>query len=102
MSHLEDTFEAWLQTNNIEYKREYKFVPKRRFRADFYIPAINCLVEIEGGVWTRGRHNRPKGFINDCEKYNLATVHGYKVLRFTSEDIRKCTYGSLEAMLEGL
>lgn len=99
MSELENIFERWLQARKIVYYREYKFIPNRRFRADFFIPAINCLVEIEGGVWSNGRHNRGDGYIKDCDKYNLATLHGYRLLRFTTEHIKFENFEVLEKML---
>lgn len=100
MSNLEDRFEEWLSLKNIEYVREYKFIPGRRFRADFYLPAINCLVEIEGGIWGVGRHNRGAGYIKDCDKYNLATLHGYKLLRFTTEHVKNSNYEVLEGLIK--
>ena len=64
---------------------EYKFHSKRRFRIDYFIEIGNkgVAIEYEGGVWNRGRHTRPTGFINDCTKYNLATSMGLFVLRYT-------------------
>ena len=44
-------------------------------------------VELEGGVWTNGRHSRGAGFTSDCEKYNEAQLLGWRVLRFTSEHL---------------
>jgi len=43
---------------------------------------------VEGGIWTGGRHTRGKGFIHDMEKYNAATVLGYQVLRFSTEQVK--------------
>jgi hypothetical protein len=40
-------------------------------------------VEIEGGVWSGGRHVRPKGFESDIEKYNAATFAGWRLYRFS-------------------
>lgn len=60
---------------------EHKFHPLRRWRFDRAWPERQVAVEIEGGVWTRGRHVRPQGFINDCEKYNAAALRGWLVLR---------------------
>ena len=42
---------------------------------------------------------RPKGFENDCEKYNLAALLGYRVLRFPERMIR--TGGAVQ-VLEGV
>ncbi len=67
--------------------REYRFNPRRRWRADFAHPELKILAELEGGIWIRGRHTRGEGYINDMEKYNSATVLGYKVLRYTPEQM---------------
>lgn len=66
---------------------EYRFHPTRRWRADFAFPEQRVLVEFEGGVYTRGRHVRGKGFEKDCEKYNTAESMGYHVLRVTRRHV---------------
>ena len=66
--------------------REYRFTD-RRWRFDFAWPDRLLAVEIEGGVWTNGRHSRGAGFISDCEKYNAAALQGWMVLRFTGEHL---------------
>lgn len=43
--------------------------------AHFACPKFRVAVGIEGGVLSRGRHVRPRGFIDDCEKYNQALRH---------------------------
>ncbi|MCE5224883.1 MAG: endonuclease domain-containing protein [Porphyromonadaceae bacterium] len=67
--------------------REYMFHPKRKWRLDFAWPEFKLAVEIEGGVFTKGRHTRPKGFIGDIEKYNELTLYGWKLLRFIPSKI---------------
>jgi len=64
---------------------EYRFDSQRRWRADFAWPEACLLVEVEGGSWVSGRHNRGKGFEADCEKYAEAVIQGWRVLRFTTE-----------------
>lgn len=64
-------------------EREYAFIKGRRFRADFAWPEQRLLVEVEGGIWANGRHTRGKGYEIDCEKYNLAALNGFTVLRYT-------------------
>lgn len=73
-----------LQTLLIDWKPEYRFHPVRRWRFDFANPEFKIAIEYEGGVWRRGRHIRPVGFINDCDKYNAAALHGWTVLRYTT------------------
>lgn len=65
---------------------EFRFHPTRKFRFDFAWPDHKLGLEIDGGVWTGGRHTRPKGFIRDQEKTNLAAVEGWQVLRVTPQD----------------
>jgi very-short-patch-repair endonuclease len=66
---------------------ELKFHPTRRWRFDFAFPDKKIAVEIEGGAFTRGRHTRGKGFISDMQKYNAATVLGWKLLRYTPQAV---------------
>jgi very-short-patch-repair endonuclease len=65
--------------------REYKFHPTRRWRFDFAWPAYKIALEIEGGVWIRGRHTRGQGFTSDCQKYTEAALLGWMVLRVTPD-----------------
>lgn len=60
---------------------EFRFAPPRMWRFDFAFPASRVALEVEGGVWTGGRHTRGKGFLNDCEKYSEAAVLGWAVIR---------------------
>ena len=74
-----------------EWKEEYVFMKGRRFRFDFAWPQHKIAVEIEGGTWTQGRHVTGTGFAKDCEKYNLATLSGWKVYRFPTQMVRDRT-----------
>lgn len=60
---------------------EHRFSPPRRWRFDYAWPHVKVALEVEGGVWTGGRHTRPSGYSNDCEKYSEAAVQGWIVLR---------------------
>lgn len=67
--------------------REYRFHPTRRWRFDYAFPANMLAIEIEGGSWTGGRHTRGLGFQKDLEKYNEAAIMGWRILRFTPQDV---------------
>ena len=71
----------------IEIIPEYKFHPKRKWRFDFAIVDYKIAIEIEGGLWLRGRHNRPVTMIKDFEKYNEAAKLGWRLLKYTPEQI---------------
>jgi len=68
---------------------EYRFHEVRRWRFDFAWPDALVALEIEGGVWSGGRHTNPKGFIADCEKYNTALSMGWSVIRCPAPFITK-------------
>jgi very-short-patch-repair endonuclease len=68
-------------------EREFKFHPTRKWRADLAWPKAGLIVEVDGGVWSGGRHTRPGGYIKDCEKLNAATLLGWRIMRFTTDDL---------------
>lgn len=74
-------------------EREFAFArPERKWRFDFAWPAPRRIaVEVEGGTRGNGRHVRHAGFVNDAEKYNTATILGWRVLRFTTDQVRDGT-----------
>lgn len=73
----------------VECVKELKFHPKRRWRFDYALPEYMIALEVEGGVWTGGRHTRAAGFLGDMEKYNTATIMGWRVLRTTPDRLMK-------------
>lgn len=79
------------------FQREYVFASPRKWRADFAHVAARLLVEVEGGVWKNGAHNRGKGFTEDCEKYNAAAMLGWTLLRFTTDMVKT---GAAAKMIE--
>ncbi|MDC4413906.1 DUF559 domain-containing protein [Acinetobacter baumannii] len=77
-----------LRACKIGFEQEYKFHPNRKWRADFLITGTKILIEVEGGIWSGGRHTRGKGYIGDMEKYNSAAMMGFTVLRFSTEQVK--------------
>lgn len=78
---------------------ELEFHPVRHWRFDFAWPNHNLALEIEGGIFRRkgavkcrycgqtpsGRHSTGKGMIADMEKYNAATLLGWRLIRVTPQ-----------------
>lgn len=71
---------------DVEVVKEHVFHWTRKWRFDYAMPELKIAIEIDGGLWEYGRHNRPQGYIDDMEKLNTAASMGWLVLRFTTDD----------------
>ena len=88
MSILERILDAIIKQEGLpEPQTEFRFYGPRRWRMDMVWVDERLAVEIEGGIWIMGRHNRPKSMIAEMSKYNTAALLGYKVIRVTREHI---------------
>jgi hypothetical protein len=76
-------FLALLKKEGLVPVTEHKFHTTRKWRFDYAFPDSMVAVEVEGGVWTGGRHTSGAGFVKDMEKYNTALLHGWRVYRTT-------------------
>jgi len=85
MSNGEELLAWQLTQAGILFKRQHRFHPERRWRLDFAVYSINgdLAVEVDGGVFSGGRHTRGAGYESDCEKMNEAVLAGYWPLRVT-------------------
>ena len=89
MSALEEVLAFQIKAKGLPVPdREYPAVPGRRFRFDFAWPMERVLVEVQGGTWGTGGHSTGKGIARDCEKHNLAVIHGWRCLDVTTDQIR--------------
>ena len=68
---------------------EYRFHPTRRWRFDFCYPDLLLAIEVDGGIYTQGRHTRGKGYENDLRKFGAAMELGWSVYR--------CSTGMVES-----
>lgn len=90
-SRLEELFYVSMVGANLHHgcQREYVYAPPRKFRADFAWPDQRLLVEIQGGIWTaRSGHSGGSGITRDIDRGNVATLAGWRVLRFGPTHIR--------------
>ncbi len=89
MSTLEDLLQTHIQMAGLpKPAREFRFHPRRRWRFDFAWPLCKISVEVDGGIYCRGRHVRGSGFERDAEKRNAAVMAGWRVLHFTSRTVK--------------
>lgn len=84
--------------------KEYRFHQGRKWRIDYYFEANGRRVglEVEGGVWSGGRHTRGAGFKGDMEKYNAAAGMGITIVRVVPGDLLKIeTFNLVKKTLYG-
>ena len=101
MSALEDQFLGLWQAHNpsLSLEREFSEIDawekdfqeryaktkrSKRYRLDFAHPNSRTGIEIQGGVYMRGRHVTGSGYERDCRKYNLAYTSGWTIFLLTS------------------
>ena len=114
MSALEDQFLGLWQSRNplIPLEREFseinawekdfqeryaKSKRSKRYRLDFAHPNSRTGIEIQGGVYMRGRHVTGSGYERDCRKYNLAYTSGWTIFLLTSTMAKDAFWLSLIA-----
>jgi hypothetical protein len=101
LSALEDQFLSLWQAHNPQlvlerefsdidawekdYQERYaKSKRSKRYRLDFAHLLSRTGVEVQGGVYNRGRHVTGSGYERDCRKYNLAYTSGWTIFLLTS------------------
>ena len=96
-SPLAARFEGlWRQLGGPELAREYRFHPARKWRADYCHTATKTIVELEGGIFSGGRHSRGgRSFLADIDKYNAAAMLGYTVLRLGTGQVDAAHVGEI-------
>lgn len=79
---LEEQFASFAVRHGFPpYETEYKFLPDRKFRADFAWPDHKLLVEVDGGKHINGHHHTAEGIKRDQERDRLAREAGFHVVR---------------------
>jgi very-short-patch-repair endonuclease len=62
---------------------EYRFHPTRAFRWDYAWDSQRLAIEVDGGIYTGGKHGRGAGIEKDHEKANWGATLGWRVIRTT-------------------
>lgn len=92
-----DQYLALLGKDLPQHEMEFGFAkPERAWRLDFAWPERKVAVELEGGTWVGGRHNRGSGFEEDAVKYNAAVLRGWCILRYTTTMLKNDPAGCID------
>lgn len=67
---------------------EARFHETRLWRIDFYWPNERVAVEVDGGVWTGGRHTRGSGWVADAEKRRAMAAAGILLVPIMPKEVQ--------------
>ncbi len=59
---------------------EHRFHYTRRWRLDYFWPSQNLALEVQGSIFTQGRHTRGASLLKEWEKLNTAAAAGIRFL----------------------
>lgn len=88
---ISGTFEGWIY--------EYKFDSLRKFKFDYANLRLKIAIEIEGGVYTGTGHAKTGRYLKDMEKYNMASIKGWIILRYAHGQEKKIA-GDIKKAIE--
>lgn len=89
--------DLWRMLGGAELTTEHRFHPERKWRFDYAHLPTKTAIEINGGVWSGGRHNRGAGYLRDREKVNTAQMLGWKVFELGTGQV---TTDNVQAIIE--
>jgi uncharacterized protein (UPF0128 family) len=77
-----------------EPEYEFKFHATRKWRFDlawkrYTDGGKHLAVEVQGGIWSGGRHNRGAAMLKEWEKLNEAAAAGWRIMYCQPSDL--CT-----------
>lgn len=81
----------WRALDGPPLTQELRFDPVRRWRFDFAHEATRTAIELNGGVWSNGRHTRGAGYLRDREKINEAQLAGWHVFELGTGQVSAAT-----------
>ena len=69
---------------------EFRFEPTRKWRFDWAWPEYQLALEVDGGLFVLGGHNRGAQIVKTMEKENEAQVQGWHILKCQPHELCTC------------
>ena len=66
---------------------EHRFAAPRRWRFDLAWVPSKVALEVQGAIWTNGRHARGSGLLKEYEKMNAAAAAGWRICYCTPQTL---------------
>ena len=77
--------------------QQYRFDPTRKWAFDFAHLPTKVALEIDGGEFVQGAHNRGTRMAKDYEKRNHAIMQGWIIFQLTGQMVKKdCVYWAVK------
>lgn len=76
---------------------QFRPTSTRRHRWDLAWPVSKLLVDVQGSVFSQGRHTSGTGYREDCRKMGIAVCLGYRCLWVTTDMV---TSGEAVSLIE--
>ena len=80
MKYDQNIVVKWFEQHGLIAVPEYRFDAVRRWRFDFAFVDSKVALEVQGGLFTGGRHSRGPALLKEHEKLNAAACDGWRVL----------------------
>lgn len=94
MKYNTDIVLKWFWEHKLAPFTEFRFDEKRKWRFDFAWPEWRLALEVQGGLFTNGRHSRGAALLKEHEKLNAAACAGWRVLYVIPDNL--CTTDTIE------
>lgn len=78
----EDKVLKILKSVCIGWLQELRFDSVRKFKFDYGHWRLKIAVEMEGGIYTGTGHTKTGTYLKDMQKYNMAQLRGWIILRY--------------------
>lgn len=75
----------YLRHKGLDWRVQYEFLEGRKYRADFAELRHRLIVEVQGGSWINGAHNRSIGYEQNCVRQAEAAIAGWTMLYATAD-----------------
>ena len=79
---------------------EHGFHEERKWRFDLAWPNQKIALEVDGGIWVNGGHNRGAQMKKEWEKSNTAASLGWRILKCEPKDL--CMESTAKIVMESL
>ena len=80
---------AWSKEKGIDLTEEHVFADGRKFRFDWAFLDLKIAIEYEGLFSEKSGHTTVTGYTENTDKYNLAQLLGWVVIRVTALNYKK-------------